>query len=150
MDGTPNGLHTGYRQIRNIQVVNADIEPLVSSSRKIPATAIDVFGAWLWATKEETGGPQDWCFFPSWLAVLASGKTKSTGQGTIDEHIFAATREGTPSSVLACSRWIMPLCGGSPLHWILAWVDYAAKEIGLFDSIPELGSSSWGELASQC
>ncbi|KAJ7868207.1 hypothetical protein B0H14DRAFT_2572445 [Mycena olivaceomarginata] len=117
-----------HAQFRVEAVVNADIEPLASSSRqKIPGTAIDAFGAWLYATKEKTNGPPDWC------------------SSRHDEHIFAATREGTPESILARLRWIIPLCGGAPLHWILAWVDYAAKEIGIFDSIPELGSSSWGE-----
>ncbi|KAF8169334.1 hypothetical protein K438DRAFT_1774346 [Mycena galopus ATCC 62051] len=139
-------LHTGYRQIRNIQVVQQDLESLASKSRqKIPGTALDAFGASLYATREEMDGPQDWCFFASWLAVLASGKGKGKGLGTVDEHIFAATREATSDSILARSKWIIPLCGGCPLHWILAWVDYASKEIGIFDSIPELGSSSWGE-----
>ncbi|KAJ6543068.1 hypothetical protein B0H19DRAFT_1268241 [Mycena capillaripes] len=55
------------------------------------------------------------------------------------------TSEGTSESILARSKWVIPLSGGAPLHWILAWVDYATKDIGIFDSIPELGSSSWAE-----
>ncbi|KAJ7839326.1 hypothetical protein B0H14DRAFT_2587998 [Mycena olivaceomarginata] len=53
-------------------------------------------------------------------------------------------REGTLEATPAWPRWIILLCGGTHLHWILAWVDYATYEIGIFDSIPELGSTSWG------
>lgn len=41
------------------------------------------------------------------------------------------------------SRWVFPLCGGKPLHWVLGWVDFGTHEIGLFDSIPELASHAW-------
>ncbi|KAJ6631496.1 hypothetical protein B0H10DRAFT_1938373 [Mycena sp. CBHHK59/15] len=37
------------------------------------------------------------------------------------------------------------LSGGVPLHWVLAWIEYGAYKVGIFDSIPELGSSSWTE-----
>jgi Ulp1 family protease len=43
----------------------------------------------------------------------------------------------------------MPLCGGTPLHWVLAWIDFGASEIGLFDSMPELNSSCWAEPVSE-
>jgi hypothetical protein len=61
----------------------------IKLSQKIPRTAIDVFGAWLYATKKKIDGSPDWCFFTSWLAVCE--KSKSMGLGTIDEHhdIFA-------------------------------------------------------------
>ncbi|KAJ7224069.1 hypothetical protein GGX14DRAFT_648304 [Mycena pura] len=107
MDGTPNGLHTGYRQIRNIQVVNADIEPLVSSSRKIPATAIDAFGAWLWATKEETGGPQDW---PSWDKLKVDsiprfgGRAFGSARSAALRAAAAAERESDGEDALGAER----------------------------------------------
>ncbi|KAG1901055.1 DHS-like NAD/FAD-binding domain-containing protein [Suillus fuscotomentosus] len=31
--------------------------------------------------------------------------------------------------------WAFPLCGGSPSHWVLGWVDWSAHEIGFFDSL---------------
>ena len=60
----------------------------------------------------------------------------------------------TDSQVLQCefdvelslsltSRWVFPMCGGKPLHWVLGWVDFGTYEIRLFDSIPELASHSW-------
>jgi hypothetical protein len=61
-------------------MVNQDFEPLaLGSQQKIPATAINSFGAWLYASREVAEGTPDWCFFPSWLAVLASGQSKSPG-----------------------------------------------------------------------
>lgn len=37
--------------------------------------------------------------------------------------------------MLDSRRWAFPLCGGSPSHWVLGWVDWSAHEIGFFDSL---------------
>ncbi|KAJ7800146.1 hypothetical protein B0H14DRAFT_2616442 [Mycena olivaceomarginata] len=61
-----------------------------------------------------------------------------------EEHIFAAMREGTSEATLARPRWTIPLCGGTPSHWTLVWVDYAAYEIGIFYSIRSLDQLAGG------
>ncbi|KAJ6609181.1 hypothetical protein B0H10DRAFT_2194012 [Mycena sp. CBHHK59/15] len=133
------------RQIRNLQLVFQDMEPLLEPGKKIPGTTLDAYCASLQAQCEANGNSPSWCMFSSWLAVLVSGKSTNKGLGTKEEHIASATTEGTLESILARSRWIIPLSGGRVTHWVLAWVDYGAYEVGIFDSIPELGSSSWAE-----
>ncbi|KAJ7679396.1 hypothetical protein DFH06DRAFT_1166490 [Mycena polygramma] len=138
-------LRSETRQIRNLQLVFQDFEPLLEPGKKIPGTTIDAYCASLQAQCEASGSSPSWCMFSSWLAVLVSGKSKNPALGTVEEHIALATTEGTPESILARSRWIVPLSGGRVIHWVLAWVDFGAYEVGIFDSIPELGSSSWAE-----
>ena len=48
-------------------------------------------------------------------------------------------------SLSAKTLWLIPLCGGNPLHWILGWLDFANNVFGIFDSIPELQSYFWAE-----
>ncbi|KAJ7934584.1 hypothetical protein B0H13DRAFT_1855179 [Mycena leptocephala] len=102
---TSNDLRTGVRvrQIQNIQIVYPDMEPLISKATKIVSgTTLDAFGAWFHATGEATSGQLNWCFFPSWLTVLASGQSKNTGwvlrsmQGSL-ESLFSEIRcRGSP------------------------------------------------------
>lgn len=40
-------------------------------------------------------------------------------------------------------RWVIPLCGGSPAHWVLGFIDTTMKEVGIIDSAPELDSATW-------
>ena len=50
----------------------------------------------------------------------------------------------TIETLLTSRLWIFPLCGGgSEQHWVLTWADFGTSEIGIFDSVPELGSHSW-------
>ena len=45
--------------------------------------------------------------------------------------------------LLSRTRWIIPLCGGKPLHWVMGWANFSTQELGIFDSLPEIHSETW-------
>jgi Ulp1 family protease len=51
--------------------------------------------------------------------------------------------------LLAKSRWLFPLYGDEPPHWVLGWVDLSARKMHIFDSCPELQSYMWVEPVSR-
>jgi len=123
---------------------------------KNPSTPINAFGAQL----QEYDQDWDYTIFSLWLGAFASGQVKEGwAEGTFKEHMEAAVSASrntgeitnlfitqcisdTLEELLASREWILPLCGGDRvLHWVLAWVDFSTSEIGMFDSVPELGSA---------
>ncbi|KAF5372671.1 hypothetical protein D9615_009847 [Tricholomella constricta] len=135
----------GVRKVRNAEYDRQDLLSIVEGT-KCPASVLDAYGALYQANCEVQLGDYAWCVFSSRLGPLVSGvRPEGSVYGTIKEHILAASHTGTPDELISKTRWVVPLCGGDPLHWVLAWVDYSKREIGMFDSIPELGSSSWAE-----
>ena len=79
-------LHTGYREIRTIQIGKADLVPLTAGSRqKIPATAIDhVWGLALRVERRSTG----LVFLPVMVSGSPHGSGKARGRavdGTLTE-----------------------------------------------------------------
>jgi hypothetical protein len=50
--------------------------------------------------------------------------------------------------LLAKTRWLFPLYGANPPHWVLGWIDQAASLLHIFDSCPELESHMWAEPVS--
>ena len=81
------------RQIRNIQVCHADLEPLLPQvKKKLPSTTINAFGAYLQRVLDEAPeSTTDPIIFSSWLGPIASGKIKDGGiEGSFEEHVMAA------------------------------------------------------------
>lgn len=131
----PEDLHLQVCKIRNIEVWHSDILPLHESGVKIPSTALDAYGAQFQQLDEDKG---DYTIFSSWIGAFLSGIAKERkAEGTIEEHIRAAVsfikiRLDSPNmgpaqsvndmlDMIQASRcWIILLCGGQPLHWILA------------------------------
>ncbi|KAH7903097.1 hypothetical protein BJ138DRAFT_1120733 [Hygrophoropsis aurantiaca] len=102
---------------------------------------MNAFGA---ALQEEEDG--DYLVLSSYLGIIVSkNHITDRGYGTLEGHLMAACTSGTPYEILTRPRWIIPLCGGNPLHWVLGWVDLGRKEIGIFDSLPQLHSESWAQ-----
>lgn len=50
--------------------------------------------------------------------------------------------------LLAKARWLFPLYWAARKHWLVGWVDLAARELHIFDSMPELQSYMWAEPVS--
>ncbi|KAF8195480.1 hypothetical protein BJ912DRAFT_900722 [Pholiota molesta] len=141
----------GVRKIRDIEILNSEIERLISGSQKLDSTTVNVVSAKIQELAEQSGNAPHWCIMSSWLGPLVSGKSKegSPGVGTILGHVLAAIPDGQTATLLAKTLWMIPLCSlKKPEHWVLAWIDFRNHEIGIFDSIPELGSSSWAEPVS--
>ncbi|KAF8060260.1 hypothetical protein FPV67DRAFT_1632538 [Lyophyllum atratum] len=137
----------GLRQIRNIQFDFSDCKALTEDKQKITGAVINAFGAVLQEKTERLASP-DWCIFSTWLGDLVQGKVSSHVErlvGSAEIHVRAACNTDTLETLLARTKWIIPLNGGFPKHWILGWVDYSTSTMYIFDSIPELGSSSWAE-----
>lgn len=62
---------------------------------------------------------------------------------------LSQVNDHSKEGVLRKDRWAIPLCGGSPLHWVLGFVDHRLHQIGLYDSIPEIDSQEWAQPVSQ-
>jgi hypothetical protein len=81
------------RQIRNIQVCRADLEPLLPQvKKKLPSTTINAYGAYLQQVLDEAPeSTTDPIIFSSWLGPIASGKIKDGGnEGSFEQHVIAA------------------------------------------------------------
>jgi hypothetical protein len=81
------------RQIRNIQVCRADLEPLLpQAERKFPSTTINAFGAYLQQVLNDAAeSTTDPIIFSSWLGPIASGNIKDGGnEGSFEQHVMAA------------------------------------------------------------
>src|SRR5258708_20316006 len=58
-------------------------------------------------------------------------------------HLILKCNINTPQVLLTYKKWIIPLCGGHPLHWVLTWINFKKRELAIYDSYPELASYSW-------
>ena len=156
--------------IRNIQIVRQDLFPLIAKNNKdkrLPSATINAFGATIQDLFDSSNQGADFCIFSSWLAVLADGKVSEKDEknvGTFGDHVMHAVcsqqhseirsqltnqcSSGMKEGILARTRWAIPLCSGSPPHWVLGSVDFSKNEIEIFDSIPELASSTWAKPVS--
>ncbi|KDQ56779.1 hypothetical protein JAAARDRAFT_207846 [Jaapia argillacea MUCL 33604] len=146
MGPTEPTLDNHLRQIRNIQYDRTDLEVLLPDRRqKIPGTIINAFGALLQKAHEQaqTG---DFCIFSSRLSLLVDGVVRSNDiEGSLEDHILAVCPNRQKEEAQSRPRWAIPLCSGSPPHWVLGWLDFGGRELGICDSVPELGSSYWAE-----
>ncbi|KAF9548287.1 hypothetical protein CPC08DRAFT_729532 [Agrocybe pediades] len=121
----------GMREVLSTEIDIRDILPLIEGDKKLGGTLLDAILVKYQATAKE---------------VVEKVHVKAT-----EEYIRQAVRVNGQNmeSLLARTVWVIPLCSEdskrSPRHWVTAWVDWTQKKIGIFDSIPELGSSSWAE-----
>jgi len=81
-------------QIRNIQVSQADLKPLLPEmkKKKLPSTTINAYGAYLQQVLDTAPNDStDPIIFSSWLGPIASGKIKDGGiEGSFEQHVMAA------------------------------------------------------------
>ncbi|KAF9456082.1 hypothetical protein BDZ94DRAFT_1327210 [Collybia nuda] len=117
----------GVRKVRNIEFDPTDLKTLLNGD-KSPASIIDAYFGLVQARAELKGVDLDWCIFSSCLGPLIAGeKPEGRVYGTIEDHILAAcSAPATPEALLGKTKWIVPLCGGRPSHWILAWVNFSS------------------------
>lgn len=102
-DATLSSIKAQKRKIRNLEVVYDDFVPLLKSGQKITGTIIDAFAGAL-QSKAETQGSINWCIFPSWLALLVTGKV-SEKLGTQAEHILEAVSHSNIVSFHVVNIW---------------------------------------------
>ncbi|KAJ7811975.1 hypothetical protein B0H13DRAFT_2383525 [Mycena leptocephala] len=133
--------------IRGVQLSPHDLTCLQGGAKmKIPGALLNVVGALLQVLGDKNG-TSDFAIFSTWLSPLILRKVKQgTYYGNIAGHIQDAC-QGQPEMLLAKARWLFPLYGDSPPHWVLGWLDHSARQMHLFDSCPELQSYMWAEPA---
>ncbi|KAJ7836006.1 hypothetical protein B0H13DRAFT_1913303 [Mycena leptocephala] len=143
---TAAALKSCKHAIRGVQLAPDDLESLEPGAKiKVPGALMNVVGALLQTLGDQNGC--DFAVFSTWLSPLVSRKVKQgTHYGTIAGHIQDAC-QGQKEMLLAKSRWLFPLYGDEPPHWVLGWVDLSAHKMHIFDSCPELQSYMWAEPA---
>ncbi|KAF9236577.1 hypothetical protein BU15DRAFT_63929 [Melanogaster broomeanus] len=138
------------RHVRNIEIHYSDLLPLIEGSRKLPSSTVNAFGAIIQGQNITRDGSQtsDVLVLSSWIPTLATGSISATyTNGTIEDHLAAASNHipifSTEGPRWPC--WMLPLCGGSPSHWVLGLVNFTTSTYGIYDSIPELNSKTWAK-----
>ncbi|KAJ7742173.1 hypothetical protein DFH07DRAFT_980597 [Mycena maculata] len=133
-------------EIRGVQVVSDDLAPFQKGRKlKIPGTAMNAVGALIQLLAEETGN-SGFAIFSSWLGPLIAKKVPQNKMyGTINGHIVDACQGAPLQILLAKNRWIFPMYGSDPPHWVLGWIEPGSRQYHIFDSVPELRSFSWAE-----
>ena len=89
-------LNSHIRQIRNIQIIRKDLEPLLPGVKiKFPSTTINTYGAFTQQVEQNLADSTgDFTIFSSWLGPLATGKIKDGRvEGSFIEHVIAAIRQ---------------------------------------------------------
>ncbi|KAJ7746788.1 hypothetical protein DFH07DRAFT_1038081 [Mycena maculata] len=145
-DGAVAQFNASRHEIRGVQVVSDDLAPFQKGRKlKIPGTAMNAVGALMQLLAEEAGN-SGFAIFSSWLGPLIAKKVPQNKMyGTINGHIVD-TCQGAPLQILlAKNRWIFPMYGSDPPHWVLGWIEPGSRQYHIFDSVPELRSFSWAE-----
>ncbi|KAJ3502810.1 hypothetical protein NLJ89_g8719 [Agrocybe chaxingu] len=154
----------GVRRIHCTEITSCDILPFLDDGQKLGATAIDaVASAYQQAAEKE--GDTHWSVLSAWLGPIVDRKvvegrhTRTTVEymqqavcairiippDVTDKGVLEANGQNM-EVLLAKTLWIIPMCSSKePKHWVVTWVDWREAKIGIFDSIPQLGSSSWAE-----
>ena len=151
------------RKIQNIEIHYDDLHCLIEPGHKVPGATMNAFGAAL-QELDETESSVDYAVLSSYLGVIVSQTSSETARpiyGSLEDHILAAVSwslsgywlhthpkqctSASPQELLSCTRWIIPLCGGSLAHWVLGWANFSTREMGIFDSLPEAHSETWAQ-----
>ncbi|KAJ7147344.1 hypothetical protein C8R46DRAFT_1359850 [Mycena filopes] len=145
LDETAAVLKSGVYGMRGMQLGMDDLESLYPDSKAlVPGALMNVVASLLQSVSEKDG-TGDFAVFSTWLGPLISKKVpQGKSYGTIAGHIADA---GEKDMLLAKARWLFPMYWPARRHWLLPWVDLAAREMHIFDSIPELQSYMWAEPA---
>ncbi|KAJ7362730.1 hypothetical protein DFH08DRAFT_950966 [Mycena albidolilacea] len=135
-------------EIRGMQVVADDFVCLQKGRKiKVPGAALNTIGA-LIQQVGELAGITDFAIFSTWLSPLISRKVPRTEiYGTIIGHVRAACQGAPLEILLAKSRWLFPMYGEDPAHWVLGWIEPGPRLYHIFDSLPECNNVSWAEPA---
>lgn len=149
MDTIPD---TRMWRVRNINFCSQELETLLPArTQKLAGTTLNAYAAVIQQVAECSSTGADFCFFSSWIPALASGAVRAGGfEGTVEDHVLAAAVNGDTTVLRTRVRWGIPLCGGSPPHWVLGYIDYNTSSIGIVDSMPGLNSRGWAEPVSNC
>ncbi|KAJ7737961.1 hypothetical protein B0H16DRAFT_1762009 [Mycena metata] len=136
------------REIRGTEVIAADLACLQKNSKiKVPGTTLNAVGALIQQLAARDGN-SDFVVFSSLLSPLISGKlVQGPTYGTIEGHILNACEGETKETLLTKARWLFPMFGDVPPHWILGYLELGAREFRIFDGSPELNSDVWAEPA---
>ena len=129
--------------------------PLLGEDEKLGRTVIDAILK-EYQEVSETEGRSHWAVLSSWLGPLVEGRViegrhvqsceEYKRQAVSDVSSFRDAKTKDPVSLLARTLWVLPLCSTKePKHWVTTWIDWSSSKIGIFNSIPEYGSSSWVE-----
>lgn len=161
MDNLPDA---HMRRVRNIDFCSQELRTLLPGRTcKLTGTTIDAYAAVVQDVSERSATGADFVLFSSWIPAIASGLVRDGGfEGSIRDHVLAAVSSNSHTGdthLLTCwqcpqgntdianyrVRWGIPLCGGSPSHWVFGWIDHREHEYGIVDSMPHLNSRSWAE-----
>ncbi|KAJ7601957.1 hypothetical protein DFH06DRAFT_1399828, partial [Mycena polygramma] len=136
------------REIHGTQVATDDLVPFQKGRKlKVTGTALNAVGALIQLVAERAGN-SDFAIFSSWLGPLISRKVpQGKTYGTIIGHIQNACHGAPLEMLLAKSRWLFPMYGDDPPHWILGYIEPGPRYYHIFDSMPELKSFTWAEPA---
>ncbi|KAJ7080860.1 hypothetical protein C8R44DRAFT_754213 [Mycena epipterygia] len=136
------------REIRGREIIADDLKCFQKGSKvKVPGTTIDVVGA-LIQLLAHRDGHSDFAVFSSWLSPLISRKVpQGTHHGTIDGHILDACLGEPKERLMTKARWVFPLYGDNPPHWVLGYLELGAREFHIFNGCPELNFYMWAEPA---
>jgi hypothetical protein len=165
----PPGFTDQARQIRGTMTISEDYDCLLKDNCKVPSTIMNAFGAQL-QNKAYQEGLNNFAIFSSWLGPLQLGDIAPASMatdGSIERHVHAAVSYlyvrhcvlelnepkctvNTPQVLLTHNKWIVPLCGGQPLHWVLTWINFEKRELMIYDSCPELASYAWATPVVMC
>ncbi|KAG1839757.1 hypothetical protein DFJ58DRAFT_811688 [Suillus subalutaceus] len=110
-------LHREVRSVQNIEVHYCDLFPLLSTQyynpgHKLPSPILNAFGAIIQDVPASS-------FLSSWIPALATGEaTPTRAEGSTIEHVQAACGNLPLDDALQRPRWMIPLCGGCPSHFV--------------------------------
>ncbi|KAH9910152.1 uncharacterized protein B0H18DRAFT_1130675 [Fomitopsis serialis] len=137
-------LDSRVRAVRNIQFTAQDLKVLLPHTQhKVGGTVLNAFGAYLQDFRVAATEESNYCILSSWVPALVGGTvSEGPSSGSFDTHMSAA---GGKDVIRAKHRWALPMCGGSPAHWVLGYVDFSIREAGIYDSLPQVQSNLWAK-----
>ncbi|KAG2048924.1 hypothetical protein BDR06DRAFT_975631 [Suillus hirtellus] len=116
------------RYVEGIEIIDADLDCLRSKGVRVTGTVMNAYAS-LVPDKDISLTRAGCIILSSFVPNLIRGETSCNT--TLEKSVPVRSK----SKILASRRWAFPLCGGSPPHWVLGWVDWPAHEIGFFDSL---------------
>lgn len=137
------------RYVEGIEIIDADLDCLRSKGVRVTGTVMNAYAS-LVPDKDISLTRAGCIILSSFVPNLIRGETScnttleksvSVVSPSIKASFLHTHSQPTPhtqrskSKILASRCWAFPLCGGSPPHWVLGWVDWSDHEIGFFDSL---------------
>ncbi|KAF8161385.1 hypothetical protein B0H34DRAFT_796185 [Crassisporium funariophilum] len=134
----------GMRRIHCTEILSCDVIPFIEGREKLGGTAIDAIASQYQALSEVEGRTH-WAVLSTWFGpIVRKQVVEGRHVKTTTEYVQQAANHENPELLLAKTLWVIPLLSErEPKHWVTGWIDWGRSTIGIFDSIPEYGSSSW-------